>query len=135
MKVGYENDALLISVAAEVRIWAFDSSEPCPFLDRTTMNAHDSSPHEEDQWVEDIHPADFERVIKCYADATSNLSPFQIRYRMRGPHGEYTWFVDVGLPVFAPGGAFEGYVGTLIPTAAPPKNCRRHRGAKCHVSI
>jgi PAS fold len=135
MEVGYEKDTLLFSVVAEVRIWAFDSSEPCPFLGRTTINAHDSSPDEEDQWVEDIHPADFERVIKCYADATSNSSPFRITYRMRGAHGDYAWFVDVGLPVFAPDGACEGYVGTLIPTSASPKSRRRQRGANCHSSF
>jgi hypothetical protein len=127
MDVGYETDPFLVSVVAEVRIWTFDSKEPCPFLARKSMNAHHSALHDEEQWVEDIHPGDFERVIKCYADATSDGCPFRITYRMRDAHGEYTWFVDVGLPVFAPDGAYEGHVGTLIPTSAPPKSWRRLR--------
>ena len=127
MDLDSETDALLVSVVAQVRIWAFDTRELCPFLVRKSMSTLNGSLHDEIEWVEDIHPGDFERVIKCYADATNSSNPFRITYRMRSAHGEYMWFVDVGLPVFAPDGACEGYVGTLIPTSDPPKHRWRRR--------
>jgi len=127
MEISHETDAFLVSAVAEVRIWTFNGKEPCPFLARRSMSALNTALLDEEQWVEDIHPGDFERVIKCYADATNDSCPFRITYRIRGAHGEYTWFVDVGLPVFAPDGAYEGHVGTLIPTTGPPKSWRRLR--------
>jgi hypothetical protein len=117
----------LRSLAANVAIWAYCVGGPAPFLSRGRLVCNSYSLHDEDAWIERIHPDDFERVIAAYTSATHACVPFRIRYRMCGSDGIYRWLTDTALPVFAPTGVFEGYVGVSLPARPSPRSGRGRR--------
>jgi PAS domain S-box-containing protein len=64
-------------------------------------------------WLESIHPKDCEALEVC-AVAFEQRRPFQTEFRMRRHDGEWRWILDTGVPRFAPGGEFQGFVGSCL---------------------
>lgn len=63
-------------------------------------------------WVQSLHPDDRLRCLDTYFAAVASREPFQMEYRVRRHDGEYRWMLDTGLPRFAAGGKFLGFVGS-----------------------
>lgn len=78
-------------------------------------------------WAEGVHPDDRERCREIYATHFDRRLGFRMEYRLRRSDGEYRWLLDTGVPRFASGGAFLGYIDTcvdvnVIRKAAPAVN-------------
>jgi PAS domain S-box-containing protein len=65
-------------------------------------------------WTEGIHPDDFERCLGTYLRAVHGRRAYDLEYRLRRFDGEYRWMHDVGVPHYAPDGAFVAYVGSAV---------------------
>ena len=65
-------------------------------------------------WTEGVHPADLEPCLAVYESEFKERRPFQQEYRLRRADGEYRWVLNSGVPRFAPGGAFAGFIGSCI---------------------
>jgi PAS domain S-box-containing protein len=65
-------------------------------------------------WVEGVHPDDLERCFRSYSSSFDARKSFHIEYRLRRADGEYRWVLDSGVPSFAPGSVFDGYIGSCI---------------------
>ncbi len=64
-------------------------------------------------WLDGIHPKDHGALEVC-ASAFEKRQPFQTEFRMRRHDGEWRWVLDTGVPRFAPGGEFQGFVGSCL---------------------
>ena len=122
----------LRSLAANGAIWTYYVEGPAPFLTRKRLVWETHVLHEEDTWIEHIHPDDFERVIAAYASATHARAPIRIRYRMWTANGTYKWLTDTALPVFAPTGVLEGYIGVSLPSRPWSRGGRGRRRRRYH---
>ena len=65
-------------------------------------------------WAEDVYPDDVDQCLAVYSNSFDARQSFQMEYRLRRADGEYRWLLDNGVPRFAPGGVFEGYIGSCI---------------------
>lgn len=63
-------------------------------------------------WVQSLHPEDRRRCLDTYFAAVASREPFQMEYRVRRSDDEYRWMLDIGVPRFASGGRFLGFVGS-----------------------
>ena len=63
-------------------------------------------------WAEGVHTEDLNRCIEIYESHFDARREFTLEYRLRRQNGDYGWVQDHGVPRFAPGGEFLGYVGT-----------------------
>ncbi len=65
-------------------------------------------------WTGVIHPDDRERVLTQYSTAFDSWQPYETEYRVRRRDGEWRWLLVHGVPRFAPGGDFTGYIGSAM---------------------
>lgn len=65
-------------------------------------------------WLDAIHPEDIERTRATLLAASATSSPFKVEYRLRKHDGEYGWCIDAAAPRTTDGGAFRGYVGSVV---------------------
>jgi PAS domain S-box-containing protein len=102
--------------AAPVMIWASGVDKLCTFFNRGWLEFTGRSLEEEqgNGWAEGVHPDDLERCCATYYSSFDERRSFQMEYRLRRADGEYRWVIDRGVPRFAPGGAFQGYIGSCI---------------------
>jgi PAS domain S-box-containing protein len=63
-------------------------------------------------WVQVIHPDDHDRVLAEYGSAFEAWRPYDVEYRTRRRDGEWRWLAVHGVPRFAPGGEFMGFIGS-----------------------
>ena len=67
-----------------------------------------------DGWCDNLHPADFDRVLDTYHAAFDARRPYEMEFRLQREDGAWRWLLERGSPIFAPNGDFEGYIGTDI---------------------
>jgi PAS domain S-box-containing protein len=65
-------------------------------------------------WLAGVHPDDLARCRDTYGAALAAREPFRLEYRLRRAGGVYRWVLDTGVPRWAPGGAFAGFIGSCI---------------------
>lgn len=65
-------------------------------------------------WMEGVHPDDLSRCRGVHSESLECRRPFETEYRIRRQDGEYRWMLEHGVPLFAPDGAFTGFIGTCI---------------------
>ena len=63
---------------------------------------------------EAVHEEDRERSRQIFLDAHAAREPFRIEYRLRRSDGVYRWALSAAGPRFDEGGAFVGYIGSVI---------------------
>jgi PAS domain S-box-containing protein len=99
--------------AAPVMIWASGTDKLCSFFNKGWIEFTGRQITEElgDGWASGVHPDDLERCYATYCHSFEARMSFEMEYRLRRADGEYRWVLDKGVPRFAPGGTFAGYVG------------------------
>jgi len=63
-------------------------------------------------WLDGVHSADLAHWRHLYASALRARSEFRIDVRMRSAARSFRWVRHHGIPCFAEGGGFSGYVGS-----------------------
>jgi PAS domain S-box-containing protein len=67
-----------------------------------------------DGWCDNLHPADFDRVLDTYHAAFDARRPYEMEYRLQRADGAWRWLLERSTPNVGPNGEFEGYIGTCI---------------------
>jgi PAS domain S-box-containing protein len=113
-----ESEARFRSMADTVPVlmWMSGPDKFCTFVNQGWLAFTGRTPELElgDGWSSGIHPEDRERVLETYTEAFDTRQRLMMDYRLRRFDGEYRWVLDTGAPRFDAGGAFLGYIGTVI---------------------
>lgn len=101
---------------APVMIWTSGQDKLCTFFNQGWLDFRGRSMAEElgNGWVEGVHPDDVQPCMSAYSGAFDSRQRFRIEYRLRRSDDEYRWILDTGVPLFAPDGAFTGYIGSCV---------------------
>jgi PAS domain S-box-containing protein len=102
--------------AAPVMIWASGTDKLRTFVNRRWLDFTGRSIDEElgYGWTDNVHSEDLERCLAMYSSAFDARQVFTLEFRLRRADGTYRWVLDNGVPRFASGDSFEGYVGSCI---------------------
>lgn len=102
--------------AAPVLIWVSAPNGKHVWFNKPWLNFTGRTIKQEfgDGWTEGIYPGDLERCLETYTVSFESQTSFSMEYRLRRHDGEYRWIIDNGVPSFAPGGEFEGFIGSCM---------------------
>ena len=102
--------------SAPVMIWVTDPDGACTYLGRPwyEFSGQTEATGLGFGWLDVVHPDDRERTRATFLAAHADRAPFRLEYRLRRADGVYRWALDAALPRFAEGGAFLGYVGSVL---------------------
>ena len=101
---------------APVMIWVSGPDRLFTFVNKTWLNFTGRTFEQElgNGWAGCIHPEDRQRCRETFVSAFHARRSFQLECRLRRADGEYRSTLCSGVPRFAPGEAFEGYIGTSL---------------------
>ena len=101
---------------APVMIWVTGPDKLFTFFNKTWLDFTGRTLEQElgDGWASGVHPDDCGRCHETFCAAFDARRSFQLECRLRRADGEYRWILCSGLPRFAPGGDFAGYIGSDI---------------------
>jgi PAS domain S-box-containing protein len=101
---------------APVMIWVSGPDKRFSFVNKTWLDFTGRSFEQETGhgWSACVHPEDLQRCRDAFYTAFDARRSFQLECRLRRADGEYRSTLCSGVPRFAPGGAFEGYIGTSL---------------------
>ena len=101
---------------APVMIWMAGTNKLCYWFNKNWLDFTGKSLGQEigNGWAEGVHPDDRQRCAKIYASSFDARKPYKLEYRLKTARGSYHWILSNGIPRFAPGGSFEGYIGACI---------------------
>jgi PAS domain S-box-containing protein len=99
-----------------VLVWMAGPDGLCTFFNQPWFDFTGRTEAQErgDGWAEGIHTDDRARCLGTYRSALAAREPFRMEYRLRRADGVYRWMLDTGVPRWAPGGAFAGFIGSCI---------------------
>jgi PAS domain S-box-containing protein len=102
--------------AAPVMIWVSGPDKGCIFFNKVWLDFTGRTMEQEsgNGWTEGVHPDDRGRCLAIYSASFEARRSFRMEYRLRRGDGEYRWLLDNGVPRFAVGRVFEGYIGSCI---------------------
>ncbi len=106
----------IMADTAPVMIWVTGPDKACTFVNRTWLNFTGRTMEQElgFGWAASVHPDDSERAWEAFCAAFDARQAFQVESRWRRADGEYRLVLCTGVPRFAPGGNFVGYIGSKI---------------------
>jgi PAS domain S-box-containing protein len=101
---------------APVMIWVTGPDKLITFVNKTWLTFTGRSLEQElgDGWTSGVHPEDLGRCYEIFSGAFEVRRNFKVECRLRRADGEYRWILCSGVPRFAPGGDFAGYIGSDI---------------------
>ena len=106
----------LMADAAPVMIWLSGTDKLVSWYNRPWLEFTGRSMEEEvgNGATEVVHPDDLDRTLPLYLEAFEARAPFSMEYRLRRNDGEFRWMICNGVPRYASGGEFQGYVGSCL---------------------
>ena len=101
---------------APVMIWVTGPEKQLTFVNKTWLEFTGRTMEEELEsgWSAGVHPEDLPRFFEAFCTAFDARRSFQVECRMRRKDREYRSILCSGVPRFAPGGVFAGYIGSDI---------------------
>jgi len=104
-----------VADTAPVMIWVTGPDKQFTFFNKTWLNFTGRTMQQElgSGWAAGVHPDDLQRCYETFSSAFDARRNFQIECRLRRADGEYR-SVLCGVPRFARGGIFAGYIGSDI---------------------
>jgi two-component system cell cycle sensor histidine kinase/response regulator CckA len=105
-----------IADTAPVMIWVTGPDKQFTFFNKTWLDFTGRTMEQElgEGWVNGVHPEDLQRCYETFCSSFDARQKFHIECRLRRADGEYRWMLCSGVPRFAPGGVFAGYMGSDI---------------------
>jgi PAS domain S-box-containing protein len=102
--------------SAPVMIWMSGPDKRCTWFNQRWLDfvGRDMEQEVGDGWCDNLHPADFDRVLDTYHAAFDARRPFEIEYRLQRDDGAWRWVLERGTPHAGPSGEFIGYIGTCV---------------------
>jgi PAS domain S-box-containing protein len=102
--------------AAPVLIWMSGPDKRCTWFNQRWLDFVGRAIEQElgDGWCDNLHPADFDRVLDTYHAAFDARRTYEMEYRLQRDDGAWRWLLERGTPNIGPNGEFEGYIGTCI---------------------
>jgi PAS domain S-box-containing protein len=102
--------------AAPVLIWMSGPDKRCTWFNQRWLDFVGRAIEQElgDGWCDNLHPADFDRVLDTYHAAFDARRSYEMEYRLQRDDGAWRWLLERGTPNIGPNGEFEGYIGTCI---------------------
>ena len=102
--------------AAPVLIWMSGPDKRCTWFNQRWLDFVGRAIEQElgDGWCDNLHPADFDRVLDTYHAAFDDRRPYEMEFRLQRDDGAWRWLLERGTPNFGPTGEFQGYIGTCI---------------------
>ena len=104
----------IMADTAPTLIWMSGLDQLCIYVNQIWLDYTGRTKEQElgNGWMDGVHPEDFDRCRKTYAEAFDRRVPFQMEFRVRKADGQYGWVFDKGVPRHFPSGEFAGYIGT-----------------------
>jgi PAS domain S-box-containing protein len=101
---------------APVMIWVTGPDKLFTFFNKTWLDFTGRTMEQElgNGWARGVHPEDLRRCHETFCSSFDARRDFRIECRLRRVDGEYRWMLCSGVPRFAPGGIFAGYIGSDI---------------------
>jgi two-component system, sensor histidine kinase PdtaS len=106
----------LLADHAPVMLWMSGLDGLCDFFNSTWLTFTGRTLRQErgNGWAEGVHADDFQDCMDRYLSAFVAREAFRMEYRLRRADGQYRWILDHGVPRYAHGGSFEGFIGSCI---------------------
>jgi PAS domain S-box-containing protein len=103
----------VVADTAPALVWMSSPDKLCNYFNKGWLDFVGRTMEQEagNGWAENVHPDDFSRCLDVYVSSFDARRPFEMEYRLRHHTGEYRWILDRGVPLYAPDGTFEGYIG------------------------
>src|SRR5215831_4552475 len=101
---------------APVMIWVVGPDKRGTFFNKCCLDftGHTLEGKLGDGWIASLHPDDRGPFLDVYSSSIDARQEFRSIFRLRRADGEYRWVLCTGVPRFAPGGVFTGYIGSCI---------------------
>ena len=101
---------------APVMIWITGPDKLFTFVNKTWLDFTGRTREQElgNGWAAGVHPDDLQRCYEVFSAAFDARRNFQLECRLRRWDGEYRLILCSGIPRFAPGGVFAGYIGSDV---------------------
>lgn len=101
---------------APVMMWLTDPSGLCSYLNRVWYEFTGQAPGagEGYGWLDAVHPDDRSAVEDAFVAANAERQAYRIEFRLRRADGAYRWAIDAAAPRFGEGGAYLGYIGSVV---------------------
>jgi two-component system, cell cycle sensor histidine kinase and response regulator CckA len=101
---------------APVMIWVTGPDKLFTFFNKTWLDFTGRTMDQElgNGWANGVHPEDLHRCYETFSSSFDARQAFHLECRLRRADGEYRWLLCSGVPRFAPGGVFAGYIGSDI---------------------
>jgi PAS domain S-box-containing protein len=101
---------------APAMLWVTEPDGRCSYLSRGWYEFTGQTPAEAlgFGWLDAVHPVDQEDAHHLFVAANAVHESFALEHRLRRADGVYRWVIDAGRPRLGAGGAFHGYVGSVI---------------------
>jgi PAS domain S-box-containing protein len=65
-------------------------------------------------WLKNVHPDDFEKLLKVYQEAFKSREPFSAQFRFKGIDEQFKWMLIKGTPRLNDEGKFTGFIGSCV---------------------
>ena len=101
---------------APVMIWVTGPDKRFTFVNKAWLEFTGRTMDQElgTGWAVGLHPDDHQRCYETFSSAFDARRSFHLECRLRRKDGEYRTILCRGIPRFAPGGNFAGYIGSDI---------------------
>ena len=105
----------IMADSAPVLIWMAGPDLGGAFFNRPWLDFTGRALPQElgDGWMNSVHPGDA-AALETRRLASAQRVPFTVQFRLRRHDGVFRWFLDTGVPRFAPDGEFLGYIGSCV---------------------